>query len=242
MPTAFPVLLSLLTNSRSRTCSHLGIRVSPLFQYQNQLLTISSWSGFVLSRELDKKKFQTVVVSPRSYFVFTPLLASTAVGTLEFRNTLESVRARGKGVEFFQGWADDVNFNEKKIAVEELNARRPLHSSGKAYEASSIAEADQSFRIKKKGKVFELDYDKLVIAVGCYSQTFNTAGVKENAFFLKDVGDARKIRKRILECKCHPPKIELLLTYHRLRNSVLPNNLGKTPRPTLELCRCRGWS
>lgn len=63
---------------------------------------IHSWSGFVLSRELDKKKFQTVVVSPRSYFVFTPLLASTAVGTLEFRTTLESVRARGKGsVSFF---------------------------------------------------------------------------------------------------------------------------------------------
>ncbi|PBP16107.1 hypothetical protein BUE80_DR013143, partial [Diplocarpon rosae] len=160
----------------------------------------SGWSGFVLSRELDKKKFQTVVVSPRSYFVFTPLLASTAVGTLEFRNTLESVRERGKGVEFIQGWADDVDFSEKKIAVEELSARRPLHVSGKAFEASSITEADQSFRGKRKGKIFELNYDKLVIAVGCYSQTFNTAGVRENAFFLKDVGDARKIRKRILEC------------------------------------------
>ena len=171
------------------------------------LLTLLSWSGFVLSRELDKKKFQTVVVSPRSYFVFTPLLASTAVGTLEFRNTLESVRARGKGVEFFQGWADDVNFSQKKIQVEEITARRPLHVSGKAYEASSITEADQSFRVKKKGKVFELNYDKLVIAVGCYSQTFKTPGVRENAFFLKDVGDARKIRKRILECKfCRTPQ------------------------------------
>jgi NADH dehydrogenase FAD-containing subunit len=49
-----------------------------------------SWAGFVLSRQLDKKKFQPVVVSPRPYFVFTPLLASTAVGTLEFRATLDS--------------------------------------------------------------------------------------------------------------------------------------------------------
>jgi NADH dehydrogenase FAD-containing subunit len=52
----------------------------------------------------------------------------------------------------------------------------------------------------KKGKRFELEYDKLVVAVGCYSQTFGTPGVKENALFLKDVGDARKIRKRILDC------------------------------------------
>jgi NADH dehydrogenase FAD-containing subunit len=157
------------------------------------------WSGFVLSRELDKKKFQTVVVSPRSYFVFTPLLASTAVGTLEFRNTLESVRAHGKDVEFFQGWADDVNFNKKSIQVEEATVRRPIKPSGGSYQAASLTEADQSHRSKKKGRHFTLQYDKLVIAVGCYSQTFGTPGVRENAFFLKDIVDARKIRKRVLE-------------------------------------------
>lgn len=53
---------------------------------------------------------------------------------------------------------------------------------------------------KKKGKMFELKWDKLVIAVGCYSQTFNTPGVREHAYFLKDVGDARKIRNRLLSC------------------------------------------
>ena len=46
---------------------------------------------------------------------------------------------------------------------------------------------------------FPISYDKLVIAVGCYSQTFNTPGVKENALFLKDVNDARRIRRRILD-------------------------------------------
>lgn len=54
---------------------------------------------------------------------------------------------------------------------------------------------------RKKGEVFGLGYDKLVVAVGCYSQTFGTKGVKENALFLKDVSDARKIRKRILDCE-----------------------------------------
>ena len=46
---------------------------------------------------------------------------------------------------------------------------------------------------------FEISYDKLAICVGCYSQTFGTKGVRENALFLKDIGDARKIRRRILE-------------------------------------------
>lgn len=61
--------------------------------------------------------------------------------------------------------------------------------------------AGKGENLVKKGKIFEIRYDKLVVAVGCYSQTFNTKGVKENALFLKDIGDARKIRKRILDCK-----------------------------------------
>ena len=50
-----------------------------------------------------------------------------------------------------------------------------------------------------KVPTFEIPYDKLAICVGCYSQTFGTKGVRENALFLKDIGDARKIRRRILE-------------------------------------------
>lgn len=61
--------------------------------------------------------------------------------------------------------------------------------------------ASTTIEKKGKGKVFEVGYDKLVVSVGCYSQTFGIEGVRENALFLKDVGDARKIRKRILECE-----------------------------------------
>ena len=50
-----------------------------------------------------------------------------------------------------------------------------------------------------KTPTFPVSYDKLVVAVGCYSQTFNTPGVRENALFLKDVNDARRIRRRILD-------------------------------------------
>jgi NADH dehydrogenase len=158
-----------------------------------------SWAGFVLSRELDQKKFQTIVVSPRSYFVFTPLLASTAVGTLEFRTTLESVRARRSGVEFIQGWGDDVNFSQKKLQIEQASMRK-LPQSAKGGDAVALYGSDHT--TKRKGDVFDLKYDKLVVAVGCYSQTFNTPGVRENALFLKDVLDAVKIRKRVLECGC----------------------------------------
>lgn len=61
-------------------------------------------------------------------------------------------------------------------------------------------DVDTTGKDPQKGRLFNLDYDKLVVAVGCYSQTFNTPGVRENALFLKDVADAIKIRKRILDC------------------------------------------
>jgi NADH dehydrogenase FAD-containing subunit len=151
-----------------------------------------------------------VIISPRSYFVFTPLLASTAVGTLEFRTTMEPVRARSSGVQFFQGWADDVNFNQKKIVVEEAAIAKgdslalTAAADAELLDPTTLGDGSKGNELKAtkraKGKTFELGYDKLVVAVGCYSQTFNTKGVRENALFLKDVGDARKIRKRILDC------------------------------------------
>ena len=55
--------------------------------------------------------------------------------------------------------------------------------------------------IGEEQKTFSLDYDKLVIGVGAYSNTFGIPGVKEFAFFLKDVQDARRIRKRLIECR-----------------------------------------
>jgi NADH dehydrogenase FAD-containing subunit len=173
-------------------------------------LTITTgWAGYTLARDLDPKKYQVVVVSPRSYFVFTPLLASTSTGTLEFRTALEPVRSRRTKVEFFQGWADSVDFASKTLKVEEAveNPWQAMALTADGREDQNANQLEQEKGAKpKKGKVFEMNYDKLVVAVGCYSQTFGTPGVKENAYFLKDIGDARKIRNRMLSCKIVSPK------------------------------------
>lgn len=168
------------------------------------LILTAGWAGYTLARDLDPKKYQVVVVSPRSYFVFTPLLASTSTGTLEFRTALEPVRSRRTKVEFFQGWADSVDFVTKTLRVEEA-VENPWQAMALTADGREDKNADQLEQEKgaepKKGKMFEMNYDKLVVAVGCYSQTFGTPGVKENAYFLKDIGDARKIRNRMLSCK-----------------------------------------
>lgn len=159
--------------------------------------------GFVLSRCLSAR-YQILVISPRSYFVFTPLLNSTASGTLEFRTALEPVRSRRKpNIEFMQGWADDVDLGRKMITVEESVADphqgKPLADDSREDHSSGEVKLKNK-GLRKEGKRWEVPFDKLVVTVGCYSQTFGTKGVKENAFFMKDIGDARRIRKRVLEC------------------------------------------
>jgi NADH dehydrogenase FAD-containing subunit len=136
----------------------------------------SGWAGYTLGRDLDQRRFQTVIISPRSYFVFTPLLASTSTGTLEFRTALEPVRSRRSKAAFFQGWADAVDMEKKEVEIEEA-VEDPMQSSA-LVSARDATESDRSMQ-KEKGKLFSMRYDKLVVAVGCYSQTFKTPGVKE---------------------------------------------------------------
>lgn len=51
----------------------------------------SGWAGCRLIKEIDTKIYDIVCVSPRNHMVFTPLLASTCVGTLEFRSVAEPI-------------------------------------------------------------------------------------------------------------------------------------------------------
>ncbi|KAL9054023.1 MAG: hypothetical protein Q9162_004429 [Coniocarpon cinnabarinum] len=183
--------------------NHLG-PLKPVRIWNNSTENEMGWAGYNLGHTLNPRKFQTVIVSPRSHFVFTPLLASTATGTLEFRTAIEPVRrSRGNSPEFFQARAVDVSFVDKTVTLDEAvtDPRQGLAPVGGRFGWKSREDVDNHIAARKEQRrVFDLQYDKLVIAVGAYSQTFNTPGVKEHAHFLKDVGDARRIRRTILTC------------------------------------------
>lgn len=196
------------------------------------LILGSGWGGFGLSNMLSLSHYQPVIITPRTYFVFTPLLASTAVGTLEFRTAMESSRSR-HGVDVLRGWADSIDFLKKTVTVEGAVEKRPINCD----EGGVVGGGP--------GSRFEVEFDKIVIGVGAYSQTFGVPGVKEHAFFLKDVADARKIRKRILECMCvsranKQTKTVLISTYgDRFRGSRAANGLRSTEETAPQLRRCR---
>ncbi|KAF4773795.1 hypothetical protein HER10_EVM0004641 [Colletotrichum scovillei] len=141
------------------------------------------WGGVALLKELNPDEYHVTVVSPTNYFLFTPMLPSATVGTLELRSLVEPVRrilARVHG-HFIRAKAEDVEFSHKLIECSQPDA----------------------FGNETR---FYVPYDKLVIAVG---STTNPHGVKglENAHFLKDISDARKVRNQVmhnLEQACLP--------------------------------------
>ncbi|KAK4137419.1 FAD/NAD(P)-binding domain-containing protein [Trichocladium antarcticum] len=163
----------------------------------------SGWAGYGFARTLDPAKYERVIISPRSYFVFTPLLASTSVGTLEFRTILEPVRRLPGKIGFYQGWADDIDFDRKTIRVETNAADDSASKTVVPGPSPPTPETTGTGMktgppAKTKGDIIDIRYDKLVIACGAYSQTFGIEGVREHAHFLRDIGDARRIRLRVL--------------------------------------------
>ncbi|EIM87464.1 FAD/NAD-P-binding domain-containing protein [Stereum hirsutum FP-91666 SS1] len=161
---------------------------------QNLVILGSGWGGYEVLRKVDKKRWNVTLISPTNYFNFTPLLASCSVGTLEFRCAIEPVRRYSPSARIYEAWCDKVDFKRKTVQC--MPATPPL-----AFEHKSAPKADPTLTTYPgTGTPFDIKYDRLVIAVGCYSQTFGIPGVKEHAHFLKDVKDARMIRTRILEC------------------------------------------
>ena len=52
----------------------------------------TGWGSHRFVLDIDHSKYHVTVVSPRDHILFTPLLVSTAVGTLEHRSIIESIR------------------------------------------------------------------------------------------------------------------------------------------------------
>lgn len=103
----------------------------------------TGWGSVAILKTLNPDEYHVTVVSPSNHFLFTPMLPSATVGTLELRSLVEPVRrilTRIKG-HFIKAMAEDVDFSEKLVECS---------STGPNGEKQS----------------FYLPYDKLVIGVG----------------------------------------------------------------------------
>ncbi|KAI8589730.1 NDE1, mitochondrial external NADH dehydrogenase [Geranomyces variabilis] len=133
----------------------------------------SGWGGLKVLSGIDTSAYEVIVLSPRNHFVFTPLLAGSAVGTLEFRNITEPVRRHNLQAHYHQAWCQKIDLQKRELTC-----------------APALPEMEP----------FKLTFDKLVIAVGAHSNTFNIPGVEQHGFFLKEISHAQRVRASLIEC------------------------------------------
>ena len=149
-----------------------------------------------------------VVVSPRNFFLFTPLLPSVAVGTLNTRSIIQSVRYitrhKTRNVSVIEAEATDVDVCtqfiipfDSLIHPAKSLSRKPSHS--RVSSTRSIIDAGRCMTVNSDNKgtmsSTTIPYDYLVYAVGAETQTFNIPGVKEHACFMKELNDAERVSR-----------------------------------------------
>ncbi|KAF8775429.1 hypothetical protein HU200_004852 [Digitaria exilis] len=143
----------------------------------------TGWAGSRLMKDLDTGGYDVVCVAPRNHMVFTPLLASTCVGTLEFRSVAEPLAriqpavSKSPGSYFLLARCTGVDPDAHTIDCE------------------TVTDGEKDTLEPWK---FKVAYDKLVFACGAEASTFGIHGVTEHAIFLREVHHAQEIRRRLL--------------------------------------------
>lgn len=135
----------------------------------------TGWGAHAFLQSVDAVKYEVVVVSPRNFMLFTPMLAGSAVGTVEFLSITEPIRRVNPYADYLEATCTHVNAAQKSITCQ-----------------SVICEGN-SCDIEE----FELPYDMLLVAVGATTNTYGIPGVKEYCHFLKQINDAVKLRTSI---------------------------------------------
>ncbi|GAB65724.1 NADH dehydrogenase, partial [Plasmodium cynomolgi strain B] len=152
------------------------ISTSRIYKNRKEKVVIlgSGWGGIHFFINIDFKKYDVTLISPRSYFTFTPLLPCLCSGTLSAKVCTENVstflRKKGSSGKYLQLECTDIVPEESKV----------------------ICKDNENNQVK-------IAYDYLIISVGAKTNSFNIKGVDKYAFFVKDVQGVMNIRKRFLE-------------------------------------------
>lgn len=139
----------------------------------------SGWGATALLDQIDTENYNVVVISPANYFLFTPLLPSVTVGTLNGRSITQPTRHL-------------VRYKKREVQVLDAEAT-------KVDVANKIITFEDKSDIGGNMGTAQIPYDYLVISVGSENQTFGIEGVKKHALFLKELTDAEAIRRRLMD-------------------------------------------
>jgi NADH:ubiquinone reductase (non-electrogenic) len=103
-------------------------------------------------KKLDTENYNVIVISPRNYFLFTPLLPSCTTGTIEHRSIMEPIRNflrhKKAAVKFYEAEATKIDYEKRVVYInDESEVKGDISST-------------------------EVPFDMLVVGVGAENATF----------------------------------------------------------------------
>jgi NADH dehydrogenase len=113
------------------------------------------------------------LISNQNFFLFTPMLAEAATGAVETRHILYPIRPLcGRwGIEFGEMQVEEIDLDRRRVTVR--------------HHRSALRQ--------------QVHYDRLVLALGATPNVSMAPGAAEHALTFKAVGDALRIRNRVIE-------------------------------------------
>lgn len=127
------------------------------------------FGGLAVARELEDHADVTIV-SDQNFLLFTPMLAEVASGDLDPRHIITPIRQMASKARFVSGRVQSVDVDAKIVRVARPFGLDPI----------------------------ELTADAIVLAVGSVPADFGIPGVGEWTIGFKSIGDALRIRNRVL--------------------------------------------
>jgi len=159
----------------TRPCLAIGRSLATAAQKEDlpKLVILGTgWGSFRVLRDIDASKYEVAVVSPRNHLLFTPMLASSALGTVNQRSICQPVRplVAKKDAKYYESSVQNIDKETKQLVCQTAS-----------------------------GDEYRIPFDKLVVGVGFQPNDFNTPGVKEHALFMKETADATRFKDHVLE-------------------------------------------
>jgi NADH:ubiquinone reductase (non-electrogenic) len=152
----------------------------------------SGWGAVSVLQGMTEEEaamYDITVVSMRNHFLYTPLLPTCTMGSVEERSICTPMRRITAGkAEFIEARIDSIDTKDQVVKCS--RAGNPSKRSDMNYDRFPEADVEGKLHI-------DVPYDILIYSVGAEANDFNCPGVKEHAFMFKEVEHARAIRNKI---------------------------------------------
>ena len=129
------------------------------------------YAALRLQRRLKGRRDVSVtLISRENFFLLTPMLPQVAASGIDTRHIVTPIRSVCKDVRFFEAEVESIDLAARTISI--AHAGGPRHQMG---------------------------YDHLLLALGSVTNFFGIPGVEEHSLTIKTLGDAVRLRNRVLD-------------------------------------------